>query len=349
MWVRLKATKYIEVRGKLTRFPPGAWVQVGKQTARQWLAAGEAEIDPDDARAHPEVQVRRKVYAHPPQAARLGPVEGAPAFTIFAVPMGFQRQHKLKQENALASWLLLEPRPEVVLFGDEPGIAEAARAFGCLHLPRLAYNEHGTPIVTDAFARAQRLVGPLEVLVYVNSDIILLPDWAEALARVSYHFKDFLMVGQRWDVDLTHPLRFTQGWEKRLRGLVASSGQRHGPGAIDYFAFRPGLYDPEEMPPFAIGRSAWDNWLVAYALSRGAQVVDASGAATVVHQDKGSTPEGGDPVREEEKRLNKAMYEGLKGRCGYSGTIRDADWALERNGEIRGKHAVDAVHHPAGV
>lgn len=57
MWVQLRAQKQIPVKGKPTAFYPGDWVNVGRQTAQGWIAAGEAvlpparqlEILPDDA------------------------------------------------------------------------------------------------------------------------------------------------------------------------------------------------------------------------------------------------------------------------------------------------------------
>lgn len=45
MWVRLKKeSKNIEVRGRMRRFHPGDWVEVGKQTALLWLAKGTAIV-----------------------------------------------------------------------------------------------------------------------------------------------------------------------------------------------------------------------------------------------------------------------------------------------------------------
>ena len=52
--------------------------------------------------------------------------------------------------------------------------------------------------------------------------------------------------------------------------------------SIDYFAFSRGLYPP--MPPLAIGRFWWDNWLLWKARSLQAKVVDATKAVLVVHQ-----------------------------------------------------------------
>lgn len=44
MWIQLISTKYIDVNGTTRRYFPGDWVDVGKQTALQWIAANEARV-----------------------------------------------------------------------------------------------------------------------------------------------------------------------------------------------------------------------------------------------------------------------------------------------------------------
>jgi hypothetical protein len=51
---------------------------------------------------------------------------------------------------------------------------------------------------------------------------------------------------------------------------------------VDYFVFARKY--AEDLPPFAIGRTAWDNWLVWHALDLGIPVLDLSERVMVVHQ-----------------------------------------------------------------
>ena len=44
------------------------------------------------------------------------------------------------QANAIGSWIRLNASCEVILFGDDPGVAEAAARFGVRHEPQLARN-----------------------------------------------------------------------------------------------------------------------------------------------------------------------------------------------------------------
>src|SRR5580704_17567160 len=95
-----------------------------------------------------------------------------PVLTIFAIPKPFRGHIDVIQRNAIASWTRLEPRPEVLLLGDEEGTAAAARDLGVAHLPGGARNEFGTPLLDDFFARGERSAAA-PVIAYVNADIML--------------------------------------------------------------------------------------------------------------------------------------------------------------------------------
>lgn len=57
MWIQLTSQKQIITKGKPTAYYPGDWVDVGRQTAHEWIATGQAvlpqtrqaEVLPDDA------------------------------------------------------------------------------------------------------------------------------------------------------------------------------------------------------------------------------------------------------------------------------------------------------------
>lgn len=44
MWIQLLSIKYLDQDGARRTFHPGDWVDVGKQLALQWIAAGEARL-----------------------------------------------------------------------------------------------------------------------------------------------------------------------------------------------------------------------------------------------------------------------------------------------------------------
>src|SRR3954465_94392 len=119
-------------------------------------------------------------------------------FTVVAIPKPFRGHIGMIQRNALQSWSRLDGA-DVLLIGDEEGVAEAARDVGARHVAEVEKSPQGTPLVSSAFSTARDVSRP-PLLVFVNGDIVLLPDFSAALRRIE--FTDFLLVGQRWNVDL---------------------------------------------------------------------------------------------------------------------------------------------------
>lgn len=244
--------------------------------------------------------------------------------TLFAIPRPFRGHIGLIQRNAIASWTRLRPLPDIILFGDESGVQEAAAEYHLRHEPAVARNASGTPLINDVFAKAAAL-GAHDVQCYVNADIVLITDFVEAVHRVAARWRNFLLVGRRWDVDIADPLAFETGWEGSLRNRVSTTGRLHSETGIDYFVFRRGLWG--EIPPFAVGRTVWDNWLVYRARARGAAVIDGTRAITAVHQNH-DYPEfpgiGAWNSPEAERNLQ------LAGGYGYAYSLYDATWQLGR-------------------
>jgi hypothetical protein len=254
-----------------------------------------------------------------------------PALTFFGMPKPFRGSTATMQRNAIASWTALLPRPEVLLFGDEEGVADAARDLGVRHMPEIGRNEFGTPLLDDLFARAAREATG-STLVYCNADIILLPDFPAAIERVAASRARFLAVGRRWDLDLLRPLdSFGPDWQQALRQETLSAGEQRSPNFVDYFAFSKGLYDG--LLPLAIGRAYWDNYLVWLARSRGADVVDASAAVMAIHQnhDYSHHPGGSAGVwTGPEAKRNRALI----GGWWHLYTIADATHMLSADGSF---------------
>lgn len=203
--------------------------------------------------------------------------------TLFAIPKAFRGHTGVIQRNAIGSWARLGRGSRVVLFGDEEGTAVAARESHLDHVPEVARNEFGTPLVSALFHEARRLSAH-DVLCYVNSDVILLGDFLPAIERVRKRTRRFLMVGECWNLDLPTPVAFDDpAWQAQILRQVSESAVSRGSWFIDYFVFSRDLYD--ELPSFAVGRAGFDNWLVWKARALRATVVNASRAVTAVHQE----------------------------------------------------------------
>ena len=201
--------------------------------------------------------------------------------TVFTAPKPFTNPHiNIIQRNAIQSWMRLKD-VEVLLIGDEAGIRETAEEFGIRNVPDVRRDEKGIPQV-DAVLQIGHANSASPMLCYANADMILMPDVVEAARKVSRQARDFLLVGQRWDLDQTGLLDFSGDWESRLCQDVAQRGKFYSPWGIDYFVFPRHLYT--EVPDFTIGRPAWDNWMVYHARTTFGMAIDASRDVLVVHQ-----------------------------------------------------------------
>ena len=159
-----------------------------------------------------------------------------PLITLFSAPKPFSDAHIATiQRNAIRSWTLL-PDVEVLLLGDETGLAAAARDLAVRHLADVARNPNGTPLISSLFESA-RAHGRGDLLCIVNADIILMPDFVEAARKVRLQRDTFVLLSQRWDVDIKGPLDFSDGWKNRLLSIVRSRGTLHRPAGSDFFLF----------------------------------------------------------------------------------------------------------------
>jgi hypothetical protein len=214
---------------------------------------------------------------------------GQPSLTLFSIPKPFEGHNRVIQLNAINSWMRLKPSCEIILFGDDHGTAEVAAALGLRHVPDVERNEHGTPLVSSMFMSAQKLARH-DVVCYINADIILLRNFLPALHRIKQ--TRFLVAGQRWDIDINELLDLDrQDWEARLRDRLKKEGSLHPRSGIDYFVFPRGLY--KDMPPLAIGRGHWDNWLIYRVRKLGTPLIDATEVITAVHQNHDYAHAGG--------------------------------------------------------
>jgi len=249
--------------------------------------------------------------------------------TIFCTPKPFRGHIAMIQRNALQSWKLLGPDMEVMVFGDEEGAAEVCRELGLRHEPGVQRTETGTKRVDYLFSAAQRLARH-DLLCYANCDIVFPSSFRACLERLAAWRKHFLMVGRRWDLDVTEPLNFdSSSWQEDLLGKAVRHGRRIPAYNIDYFAFPRGLF--AEIPPLVLGRIWWDHWLVWKAAEQGAPVVDASRLVYAVHQnhDYAYHPQGKVGVFDDAE-ANRNFY--VAGGWKNLHTIADASHRLTASG-----------------
>lgn len=232
--------------------------------------------------------------------------------TIFTAPKAFSDPHiNIIQRNAIQSWKDLGPRAEVLLIGDEEGMKEAAADLGVRHLPDVKRNEMRTPLVSSIFSLAREAASH-EVMIYLNADIMLLPEVFLVIDAIRDLEKDFLLVGRRWGLNIRNKIDFSTNWQAAIDKQLTESGKLDTMTAMDYFIFPRHLF--REIPPFAIGRAGWDNWMIYHAVQQPWPVIDITISHRVVHQnhDYRHLPNGMTHYDLEESRQNVSLAGGMR-------------------------------------
>jgi len=126
-------------------------------------------------------------------------------------------QIALIQRNAIQSWLKL-PAVEVLMVGDDASIVETATEPGARNVAAVPCSQNGLPLISGMFNTA-RQVSDAPLLAYVNVDIILLPDFAQAAYQVSEQVEDFLLAGRLTSVSVC---RIRAEWRQLSRSFSST-------------------------------------------------------------------------------------------------------------------------------
>jgi hypothetical protein len=249
------------------------------------------------------------------------------------------------QDNAIASWTRLGRDCDVVLLGDDPGVAEAAARHGVRHEPAIARNAFGTPLLSAVLRRIDQLATS-RLVALVNADIVLLADFLPTLRSVDRNHRHFMLVASRFNCRFDTPLRFETGWDAALRARARAENRMYPAAGSDIFVFPRGLFGA--IPDLAIGRGYWDNWLMREARRKHARLIDATACVTTVHQEHGYDHVPGVPAaaddapiyRGQEGRRNLALAGGHRGLY----TVFDATHVLTADGRLRSTWSPPLAH-----
>lgn len=199
--------------------------------------------------------------------------------SFVGTPKAFVEPFATIQRNAICSWKEIDPDGEVLLFGDDEGVAEFAQEIGARHIPEVATTDDGIPLLGDILTQAQELARH-DLMAFANADIVLGPELVAATRELLGWRSRFLMTGRRTNMPLD-AIDFSGDWSREVRETAHRQGTLH-PGT-DYFVFPRSLW--AEIPPFIIGRESWSCWLLSQARQRGAVVVDATEVVWAIHQE----------------------------------------------------------------
>ena len=250
--------------------------------------------------------------------------------TIFTTAPDFVGHRGTIQRNAIQSWKLLDPN-RILLIGPSLGAEEIAAEMSLEYIPDVPCAPTGPPLADSFFGAADERGGDL--MLYVASDVILTRDLTQAIAQIP--FERYLLTGRRRNLDVRTELDFTPGWEQSMVRAARSRGHRAHPAAVDYLLFTHGIW--RDIPPFAMGRRAWDNYMVYRAMEAGLPVIDASRVVCAVHQnhDRSFLPE----IQWTRYGPEDLMNLELLPTAGHAADSRDAGWILTRDGVRKARGA----------
>lgn len=255
------------------------------------------------------------------------------SLTFFTIPRdSFDGFYGMAMNNAIKSWALLEPKPEIMLFGNTTDIQDAAQRFHCVRKPINCHRKWGIPFINGAIKQAQKHAkNPM--LCFANTDMIFFQDIYDAIEAVASTFRKFLIIGRRTRVEIPSPIDFSGDWQNELHDLASEKGRLANDLGIDYWIFKRGLY--QNVPPLLIGHRVWHCWLVWDVWRRGIPVINATEAILAVHQDpmgrRGRRVKAGPGFRYNIKAV------GVKNAREYNRAARisKTKWVLTKNGEVR--------------
>lgn len=251
--------------------------------------------------------------------------------TIFITPKGFDHPHiDLIQRNAVKSWKQFGSDVDIVLIGNDSGVSEAAADLGVGYVSEVKRSKWGTPLLSDIFLTGRNF-SDSPLLAYVNADIILLPNFMNFSKKIlESEKKSFLLVGQRWDLDVQSPVDYSNGWQERMYKDIETRGRRHPAGGSDYFVYPRDCF--MTIPDFAIGRSGWDNWMFYEARLKKYKLIDCSDAIDIVHQDHdyAHLPNGQPHYRLPESAENVKLAGGKRNIF----TLADCNWKMKKDGSL---------------
>lgn len=247
--------------------------------------------------------------------------------TIVSAPKPCIKKFRTIQENALGSWKQLSV--EVMLFGNDWGVAQAAKKYGFRHIAKVKKNKQGTPLLSDIFAKAQQKANN-PIIAYVNTDVVLMNDFVSAVKKTQKKFDTFLLIAKRHNMELQRSIQFSKNWDMRLKKELIKQGRERSVGnSSEFFVFPKSLQ--LAVPPFAIGRLHWDSWLIYRARFLHVPVIDATRSIFYIHHihDYTHHKKGFSGVwYGEEAKINYQLAGGEKTRF----KVTDSDWILTKKG-----------------
>ncbi|MBH10199.1 MAG: hypothetical protein CMG74_07590 [Candidatus Marinimicrobia bacterium] len=256
--------------------------------------------------------------------------------TIFTTPKDFDEEFDIIQRNALCSWRAVSNDLEIIILGDSLGAEEAATSINAKYIANVEKSVKGTPTISGMFTAVEKYAKN-NLLCYVNADIVLPKNIMNISSILSEQIKKFMAVGYRWDLDVSELINFNDDQvSRKFWNNARKQAIKHPSTGIDYFIFK--KYTFKNILELAVGRLAWDNWLLWKTRRMRLPLIDVSNELFVIHQNHGYNHMGfkgrKDMLIDHEVLSNRSLVKN------QTLNLLDANWVMEDT-KIKKKLSMD--------
>lgn len=183
--------------------------------------------------------------------------------TIYTYFESFEDEYTaMVQTNALKSWAMLEPNPEIIVFGNNPGVREICDQYGLNHIPNVRCGQSGAPYM-DSMMRVVEEIGFFDKYLCLSPNTIVVDkNVCKAAYVLSKKMEHFLLICKdniinRNEVKMLDFYN-TQALDEHLgKKVIVTHAWNDG-----FYLFNKGYFD--HHPPFLLGRGSYESWLYWY-------------------------------------------------------------------------------------
>eukprot|EP00039_Didymoeca_costata_P022802 m.5215 g.5215 ORF g.5215 m.5215 type:complete len:524 (+) comp3253_c0_seq1:232-1803(+) len=206
------------------------------------------------------------------------------------------------QRGAASTLAVLRPTVLTILDLELPDSLMPDPTMPRVHCPS---NDQGTPRLKSLFGHAEMVARRLRSpwAGFINADIAVDTSLTRVLEAITHETSDddaVLVIGQRLNMhnasshaEALHKIRLDtsrslaslrSAMKLALVGMSRNKENRWmGETAMDYFFFKPGTFDWDDIPEFMVGRIGWDSWIVQWAIDHGVKVIDSTPRIHAAH------------------------------------------------------------------
>lgn len=168
--------------------------------------------------------------------------------TIYTSFRSFEdEQQAIIQDNSLKSWLSLQPSPQIIVFGDAPGVRDFCSGYNLVHIPNI--RSSGNMIYMDSMLRIVEEISFFDTLLLLSPNVILNRNkLMGAIITLSKKMSNFLAICKKsvlGDVKLFDLKEF---------GKAKSTNE----WSDGFYMFNRGFFD--YYPPFLFLGGYYDKW-----------------------------------------------------------------------------------------